>query len=610
MTAGPAQSFLISFRDAATRGEALEMLADDVGGFVAALGEAPDDLAAAMAAAADAGGGTADVAASMFASAACTADGRIVAADAAFAAWDIPERSLADAVALAGPGEPRLSAIADDVSGRPVALAVASPHRARAWPLGEAVRAALESGAAAYAVLGVHGVDGGAWSQVFAAWGFSASEGRVAAALVRTGDLRRAALAAGVAYETARGCVAEAMAKTGARRQPELVRQLTLLAFSDLPSDDATWRTFADVYGLTVRQSRVAQLIALGATRAAAAGALGISDQSAKADLKVVYEQCDIDGGAALGRIVAELDALTRLASATDVTIRVPGTAPEPLRFIRRRRAPGRIAVADHGPAEGVPVIVLHTPLSGRHLSGTLVEALQAKGMRPISVERPGFGLTSPLAGDVADDANADLIDVLDALEIDRVGLLARSIPMALRFAAAHPGRFTRGVLLSSGVPPGRRSRNGLIGAGVALALDHPRLIRGFAAMLARVSSEAATIKMVERVIGGCPSDVAAFADPRNRRDFVRGARQASVGDGFAREVVLHADGGEVPAAARGLDWTVLVGGLDGMAVGVEVADGWREALPRAHITVIPQAGRFLFMSHAAEVAAVMAAGR
>ncbi len=609
MTAGPAQSFLTSFREAATRGEALEVLADDVGGFVAALGEAPDDLAAAMAGAADAAGRPADVTAAMFASAACTADGRIVAADAAFAAWDIAERSLADAVALAGPGEPRLSAIADDVSGRPVALAVAWPHRARAWPLGEAVRAALESGTAAYAVLGVHGVDGGAWSQVFAAWGFSASEGRVAAALVRTGDLRRAAVAAGVAYETARGCVADAMTKTGARRQPELVRQLTLLAFSDLPSDDATWRTFADVYGLTARQARVAQLIALGATRAAAANALGISDQSAKADLKIIYERCDIDGGAALGRIVAELDALTQLASATDITIRVPGAAPEPLRFIRRRRAPGRIAIADHGPAEGAPVIVLHTPLSGRHLPRVLVAALQAKAMRPISVERPGFGLTSSMPGDVVEDANADLIDVLDALEIDRVGLLGRSIPMALRFAAAHPGRFTRGILLSSGVPPGRRSQDGLIGAAASMALDHPRLIQSFAAMLARLSSETATIKLVERVIGGCPSDVAAFADPLNRRDFIRGARQASVGDGFAREVVLHSDGGEAPTAARGLDWTVLVGGLDGMAEGVKGADGWRHALPRARITVIPGAGRFLFMSHAADVAEAFFAG-
>ena len=608
MVQGPAQTFLTAFRNATARGEAIESFADDPAGFAAALGEAPDELAAAMAAAADGAGGAASVPASVFASAACTPDGRIVAADAGFSAWAIAERSLADVVRRAGSDSPRLSAIADDVSGRPVALAVASPLRARAWPLGEAVRAALDGGGAAYAVLGVRAIEGGVWSQVFGAWGFSAAEGRIAAALIRTGDLRRAADDIGIAYETAREGVATGMAKTGARRQPEFVRHLTLLAFGDLPSDEAAWRTFADAYGLSPRQARLAQLVAMGATRAAAAAALNTSDQSAKADLKVIYERCDIDGGAALGRIVAELDALTRLASAADVMISVPGAAPEPLRFVRRRRAAGHIAVSDHGPADGAPVVVLHTPLSGRHLPRVLVEALQARGLRPICVERPGFGLTSPARGEVVADANADLIDVLDALDVERVVLLARSIPMALRFAAAHPGRFSRGVLLSSGVPPGRRTRHGLIGASVSLALDHPRLIQGFATMLARVSSEAATVRLVERVIGECPADVAAFADPRNRRDFIRGTRQTTEAHGFVREFALHADGGPVPDAARRLDWTVLTGGLDAMAVGVDGMNGWREALPQARIVVIPQGGRFLFMSHADEVAAATAA--
>ncbi len=592
------EAFLRRFRDAAHAGSPLAVLAADVDGFAAALTSDPDGLEAAMALAAGSGGGHATVPASAFASAACTRDGRIIAVDDGFAGWHIPPGALATAVRGAGSDSARLSAIADDAGGRPVALAIASGPRALGWPLGESVRAALLADAADYAVLGVRAADGIDWSRLFGAWVFSKAETRLAAALVRTGDLRRAAGECGIAYETARETLAAAMAKTGARRQPEFVRQLAQLAFGDLPTHDATWRTFADAFDLGARQARLAQLVALGATRAAAAEALGISDQSAKADLKLVYERCGIDGGAALGRLVAEVDALARLAAATDVEIKARGSVPEPLRFVRRRRAPGRIAVEDHGPFDALPVIVCHVPLNGRHLPKVLVAALQARGLRPISVERPGFGLTTAAIGDVVGEANADLIDVLDALGLSRVRLLGRSAIMPLSFAAAHPDRVDRGVLLSS-LPPGVRVKEGMTGAVVRLVLDQPRLVDGFARMLTRLSSDTAIERLTERTIGNCASDRAAFADPINRRDFIRASRQSSSGDGFAREIALHADGGTMPPVATTLDWTVVMGDEDANAAGVD--DGlaqWQRALPRGRFVIVPGGGRFLHLSH------------
>src|SRR5437899_1111938 len=82
--------------------------------------------------------------------AACRRDGRVVVADAAFAAFDLPTPALAAALRSDGSGSPRLSAIVDDVAGRPVALAVAPSARALSWPLDPAVRVALSSGAADY----------------------------------------------------------------------------------------------------------------------------------------------------------------------------------------------------------------------------------------------------------------------------------------------------------------------------------------------------------------------------------------------------------------------------------------------------------------------------
>ena len=579
----PGQGFIEDFRRATLEGEALEAIADDVAGFAAAVADAPEALSAAMADAADSAGGAASVPSAAFASAACTTSGRVVASDPAFSALHLPDDALTDLVRRVSAERATLSAIANDADGRPVALAIASPAAALRWPLDRRVREALTTGMAACAVLGIGAGDPHLFPRILAAWGFSPAEARLASALVETGDLRRAATRAGVGYQTARETLAAAMAKTGAPRQPEFVRQLTMLAFGDLPSSEATWPTFADAFGLTERQARLAQLVARGSTRGVAATALRTSEHTAKADLKVVYERCGVESAAALGRLVAETDALSRLAAATDVEIVGPGGHREPLRFVRRRRAQGQIAVEDHGPAAGVPVIVFHTPLNGRRLPGVLVAAMTARNLRPISVERPGFGLTSasPTESDFVDEASADLIDVLDALGLERIRILGRSAIMPLRFVGAHPERFESGVLLSA-APPGYRPRRGLLGAGASLLLDQPQLIDGFAKMMARLSSESSIERLTERSVADSPADLVAFADPDNRRDWMRASRQSSAGNGFSREIALHADGGALPPRVTDLPWAVVFGEHDPLGEGGEAGRAaWNATFPR-----------------------------
>lgn len=607
MPPAASDDFLRAFREAAGTGRALETIASDADGFASALEEDPEAVLRAMDTAADRAGGAASVPHAVFATAALRRDGRLIAGDAAFAALDLPERALAQAARAAGRDGTRLSCIVDDTSGRPVAVVLAGPERARAWPLGAQVREALESGAAAFGVLGVGSAEAVDWSTLFAPWTFSRSEARLAGALVRRGDLREAARDAGVAYETARETLAGAMAKTGARRQPEFVRQLALLAFGDLPANDAAWKTLADAYDLSQRQGRLALLVAMGATRVTAAQALGVSDQTAKADLKVIYERCGVAGGAALGRIVAETDALSRLAAATDVEILTRGDIATPLRFVRRRRGPGRIAVEDHGPRGAAPVVVFHAPINGRHLPRRLVAAMHAAGLRPISVERPGFGLTSSSQGDLVADANADLVDVLDALDLPRVRLLGRSVVMPMSFAAAHPDRVSGGVLLAA-TPPGVRARDGLMGTVTSMALDRPGFVAGFARLMVRLSSERSIMSLTERTVRNSPSDLAALADPQNRADWIRACRQSSSGDGFAREFALHADGGGIPSAALRTSWTVLIGAHDTMGAGA--GDGfelWRDAAPAARCEAVADGGRLLHLSHPERVAEALA---
>jgi pimeloyl-ACP methyl ester carboxylesterase/DNA-binding CsgD family transcriptional regulator len=607
MPGAPSNTFLRAFRASTATGNGLEVIASDADGFADALANDPDAVLRAIDAAANMAGGTASIPQTAFATAAVVRDGHVVASDQAFTALNLSKEALAQAVRGTGDSGHRLSSIIDDRSGRPVAIVVAKLERAGLWPLGFEVRRALTSGSATFGVMGVGPAARIDWTPLFSPWAFSKPESRLAGALVNRGDLREAAKEVGVAYETARETLATAMAKTGARRQPEFVRQLALLAFGELPVNDSGWKTLADAYDLTPRQAQLALLISLGATRAMAAEAMGLTDHTAKADLKVVYAQCAVGSGAALSRVIAEVEALSRLAAATDVELLTRGDIVTPLRFVRRRRAPGRIAVEDHGPHGAAPVVVFHAPINGRHLPRTLTEALQARGLRPISVERPGFGLTSSAEGDAVSEANADLVDVLDVLDLDKVCVLGRSVIMPMSFAAAHGDRVAGGVLLAA-TPPGQRPRDGLMATVANMALDHPGFASSFARLMVRLSSERAIMTLTERTVRSSPSDLAALSDPRNRADWIRACRQSSGGNGFGRELVIHADGGGIPVQALRTSWTVLFGSEDTLGVGV--GDGialWKDVAPDVKCYRVESGGRLLHLSHPASVAAAVA---
>src|SRR6185312_9257258 len=70
----------------------------------------------------------------------------------------------------------------------------------------------------------------------------------------------------------------------------------------------------------------------------------------------------------------------------------------EPLRMMPRADGT-RIAWSDYGPASGKPVLVVHSSMTSRPVSRALVTALQAAGVRPIAIDRPGFGMSDPFPG-------------------------------------------------------------------------------------------------------------------------------------------------------------------------------------------------------------------
>ncbi len=612
---GRASAFLDRFRRADGEDALLHALVDDHEGLGAAMAESPAALLEAANAAAATAGPPVDLLADSFATAACDAQGNVVVADARFREWMSGRDPLAAVVRRVGPGRPSVSAIADDRTGRPVAVAAATLAAARTWPLAEDVRAALASGSAAFAVVAFR-PDVTAWDHAARAYGLSRQESRLVAAIARLGDLQAAAADTGVAYETARKLVANALRKTGATRQTDLVRRILAAAAGNLRAPEGAARLFAELFGLSLRQAGLAQALAHGATRDSAAAALGISSERAKADLKVVFQACGVANAVDLARIVTEVDALAGLARACSVEME-PGGGSEPLRLIARRRAPGRIAVTDHGALPGMPrarpLLMFHATVGGRHQPRRLVAALQAAGWRPISFDRPGFGLSDMIAGDPHEQGGLDAVDILDALGIERVTLLGRTASTATLAAAKVLGKRVAGGILIGPEPPLALDRrfSGMMGRGKALFYGNPLLAAAFARILSQRTSSAQIERMQRQSIAGSAVDEAALDDPQNLADIIRASRQAALGmHGFLAELQAHGRGSQPPALADGRSWAVLSGAQDPLYDSSAAMDFWRAALPGARLTVLADAGRWLHLTHVEAIVSALAALR
>jgi hypothetical protein len=464
-----AQRFLERFRSTGNDHNPLDMLHEDADGFGALLAEAPEALGEAMTRDADrAPAGPAFVNPRAYASAACDAEGDIVCADPAFAAWAAPlHRGRAELGALKA-GKASVSYLLEDVSGgqgqggKFIAVAAAPLAAARHWPLAPEVRRALESGAADYALV-AHlppTLQPRGLASAARLFGFTAREASMAEALVRGGDVRTATRMEGIGYETGRDVIKAAMAKAGCHRQGEFVALCLQIESGEQPGGLVIEPVLRDIFGLTERQARIAHTIARGLTREECAQQLALSVNIVKAELKAIFASCELASLVQLTTLVAHIQAVAALADATDIDLSVATRGAEPLRLLPRRDRTGRIAFADHGPRDGIPMVCLHTATTGRHLPPKAIAALQAEGLRPITLDRPGFGLTAMVEGDYLAHNARDILEILDALGLQRTCILARGGTMVLAYVAAHyPERLDRAVVLNPEPPPQRDGR-------------------------------------------------------------------------------------------------------------------------------------------------------
>lgn len=108
--------------------------------------------------------------------------------------------------------------------------------------------------------------------------------------------------------------------------------------------------------------------------------------------------------------------------------------------------ADGRtVAYTVDGPADGAVVVLLHSAPGSRHLDPDPA-ATAAAGVRLVTIDRPGYGGSSPFPSDVVPSLPAqadDVAAVLDALGAAEAGIAGWSHGgrVAAAFAARHPER-------------------------------------------------------------------------------------------------------------------------------------------------------------------------
>jgi pimeloyl-ACP methyl ester carboxylesterase len=114
-----------------------------------------------------------------------------------------------------------------------------------------------------------------------------------------------------------------------------------------------------------------------------------------------------------------------------------------------------QVAVEDAGPASGFPVIVHHG--GTRHLFPGAVRDARAHGLRLISYDRPGQGMSTPHPGRVVADCAQDVQAILAQLGISRAAAWGSSVggPHALATAALLPEAITSVCVFASLAPCG-----------------------------------------------------------------------------------------------------------------------------------------------------------
>jgi pimeloyl-ACP methyl ester carboxylesterase len=252
------------------------------------------------------------------------------------------------------------------------------------------------------------------------------------------------------------------------------------------------------------------------------------------------------------------------------------------------------VGYADHGPADGTPVIWCHGGPGSRLEPMQVTAEAGPAGFRLIGVDRPGYGLSIPWPGRSIADWVPDGLAVLDALDVERCIAVGVSTggAYALALAAAAPGRVT-GVIACCALtdmrwPEGRRLQEGPMTTGLWDAPDRDAAI----AIAIEVAGEDGSKMFDPSQSDGAElpaADMALFTDP---------AWLAGFGDAMSQMFAHSVTGYVDDRLADGVGWvsfdvgavrapTIVLHGREDSIVDVAQAAHTASLVPGARLKVV-----------------------
>jgi pimeloyl-ACP methyl ester carboxylesterase len=113
------------------------------------------------------------------------------------------------------------------------------------------------------------------------------------------------------------------------------------------------------------------------------------------------------------------------------------------------------IGYAQYGSGDGVPIVYAHGGLACR-LDIAAADAVATEvGIRLISPDRPGVGLSAPRPGRTVLDWTHDVVELLDRIDVDRFAAMGWSMGGQYAAAVGHamPHRVTRVAIIAGALP-------------------------------------------------------------------------------------------------------------------------------------------------------------
>jgi pimeloyl-ACP methyl ester carboxylesterase/DNA-binding CsgD family transcriptional regulator len=196
---------------------------------------------------------------------------------------------------------------------------------------------------------------------------------------------------------------------------------------------------YAEQFRLTPKERRVVEQAVRCASVDDVATAEQIGYHTARQHLRAVYEKTGVSNQAELVSGILRQSLVQEAARTQNAALlpHVRGLAHS--RFLRVRRS-GQIrelCYAEYGDPAGTPVLFFHSVVGSRLELFSQDEQLRANHIRLIVADRPGYGHTDFYEYTSYRECARDICQLLDALGLERIGILAYSAGTAPALACA-----------------------------------------------------------------------------------------------------------------------------------------------------------------------------